>query len=266
MASSAARADRGKLVGTGDPGPISVAGREPTVFAFHGFGGTSDEVRLVTDVARVLGLAAIAPLLPGHGTHANELAKTRFADWRRAAEQAFEATAGPAIVCGLSMGSLLATHLATTYPERVRGLVLLANAFWLKSPFPALPLAAIVRFEIRDFRMPKVAADIADPEARRTHLTYGEHPVHAAADVQAAGVGMRPRLADVRAPTLIVHGARDRVCDVRNVERVRALLGARDVKTRILPRSRHIITRDLERRILAKELEDFFRSVGVTAS
>lgn len=261
MASSAAKADRGKLFGTGDPGPISVKGLEPAVLAIHGFGGTADEVRLCVNVAEELGRKALAPLLPGHGTHANYLAKTRFSDWSKAAEAALDELDAPTIACGLSLGSLLATHVAVTRPDRVKGLVLLANAFWLKSPFPAWPLAAISRFDIRDFRMPKVAADIADPEARRTHLTYGEHPVVAAATVQAAGAMMRARLAQVKVPTLIIHGQRDRVCSVTNVERVVALLGTQDVRAVILPRSRHIVTRDLERETVARELRTFFRRI-----
>jgi carboxylesterase len=261
MASSAAKADRGRLVGTGDPGPIRVSGLAPAVLAIHGFGGTADEVRLVVDVAAELGRKALAPLLPGHGTHADALAKTRFLDWSGAAEAALDELDAPTVACGLSLGSLLATHVAVTRPDRVRGLVLLANAFWLKSPFPAWPLAAVSRFKLKDFRMPKVAADIADPEARRTHLTYGEHPVVAAAAVQAAGAMMRERLREVKVPTLIVHGKRDRVCSVTNVERVVSLLGTPDVRVVYLPRSRHIVTRDVERELLAKELRSFLRGI-----
>jgi esterase/lipase len=72
---------------------------------------------------------------------------------------------------------------------------------------------------------------------------------------------MRERLAEVKVPTLILHGARDRVCSVANAERVRALLGTRDVRVVILPRSRHIITRDLERETVARELRGFFRRI-----
>ncbi len=233
----------------------------PGVLGIHGFGGTSEEVRLVVDVAAELGRKALAPLLPGHGTHADDLAKTRFSDWVLAAERSLEELGAPSIVVGLSLGSLLATHLAVTQSSKVRGLVLLANAFWLKSPFPAWPLGAVSRLGLPDFRLPKVAADIADPEARRTHLTYGEHPVRAAAEVQRAGVLMRERLQEVRVPTLIVHGKRDRVCSVANAERVRERLGSTDVRVVILPRSRHIITRDVDRDLLAKELRAFLRRV-----
>lgn len=248
------------LIGSGDPSPIEVVGRAPRVLAFHGFGGTPQEVALVTTVAASLGLGARAPLLPGHGTSVAELAAERWPSWVAAAEGELEALGddGPAVVAGLSLGSLIAAHLAATRPGRVRALILLANAAWLAAP-SSWALAAVDRFGIRDFWVPKVTSDIADPAARRDHLTYGAQPVHAAISVQRAGAIVREELARITCPVLIAHGARDRVCPVANAERVAARLGSSDQRMVILPRSRHIITRDVERELLRSELERFLR-------
>lgn len=267
MASSAEKADksRGALRGEGDPSARDLDGRNPALLGIHGFGGTPLEVELVLDVARALGRRAHLPLLPGHGTHADDLARTGFSDWLGAAERGLLGVASeraPAVVVGLSLGSLLATKLALDHPQRVRGLVLLANAFWLARPFPAWPLTLASALRLPDFRVPKVAADIADPAARRTHLTYGEQPVHAASAVQEAGARLRGELGRVRVPTLILHGARDRVCPVANAERVRARLGSPNVRVVLFPRSRHILTRDVERREVARELRRFVEELG----
>jgi carboxylesterase len=252
------------LVGDGDPSPIRVSGKGPGVLALHGFGGTPLEVELVVDVARGLGLAALAPLLPGHGTEVSDLARTRFEDWERAAGAAFDDLAdghGPLIVAGLSMGSLLAARLAARRADRTRGLVMLANALWLTAPFPAWALSAVAALRIRDFAVPKLAADIADPVARRTHLSYAAQPVHAAIEVQRGGGLVRADLPRVRCPVLIAHGARDRVCPVSNARRAAALLGSADKRVVVLPRSRHIITRDLERALLERELAGFLATL-----
>jgi carboxylesterase len=77
------------------------------VLALHGFGATPQEVLLVVDLARELGLAALAPLLPGHGTSVLDLARTRFSHWLCAAERALLQLAqehGEVIVIGSSMG------------------------------------------------------------------------------------------------------------------------------------------------------------------
>ncbi len=245
------------------PQPIRVAGNVPGVVAFHGFGGTTREIELCTEVAEEVGLAALARMLPGHGSHARELAKTRFSDWVVGAEAAYEelAAAGPVIAAGISMGALLAAHLATAHPERVRGLVMLANAAWLRPPL-AWALRAGGMLRIPDFLVRKSASDIADPEARRTQISYTADPVRAAIDLERGGRSLRERLGQVRCPTLIIHGALDQVCPVANAWRVASLLGTSDVRVVVLPRSHHIVTRDVEKSHVARELRDFYTRIS----
>lgn len=245
------------------PEPIQVAGRAPGVVAFHGFGGTTREVELCTQVAAELGLAARARPLPGHGTHARDLAKTRFADWVLGAESAYQelAASGPVIAAGLSMGSLMAAHLAIQHPDRVRGLVLLANAAWLRPSLGWL-LRVGGLIGLPDFLLKKKGSDIADDEARRTQISYNADPAHAAIDLERSARQMRERMSQIRCPTLIVHGALDRVCPVENAWRVARLLGTRDVRVVILPHSHHVVTRDVERQDVARELREFYLRIA----
>jgi len=246
------------------PAPVHLSGRTPTVLAFHGFGGTTREVELCAEVAGRVGLAARATLLPGHGSHARDLAQTRFKDWQLGAEQAFAEVAerGPVIVVGPSLGSLLAAHLAASNPGRVAGLVLLANALWLRAPFPAWALRAGDFLRLPDFMVPRGPSDIADDSTRNTQISYTADPVHAAMDVERGGRRVRAELGRVCCPTLILHGARDRVCPVSNAWRAAELLGTSDVRVVILPRSHHIVTRDVERTDVARELAEFYQRVS----
>jgi carboxylesterase len=228
--------------------------------ALHGFGGTPLEVELVVDIGRELGLRTVAPLLPGHGTHARDLAATRFPDWLRAATAAFDLVAGPgrpAFVVGLSMGALLAAHLAVSRSEHVLGLGMLANATRLTSPFPDWPLRALDRLGLTGFSIPKAGPDIADPEARATHVTYGVQPVAGGLEVLRAGERTEKILGKIRCPAFIAHGLYDHVCPVDNAERVASLLGSAEKTVLILPRSFHIATRDYDRDLLRGELRGF---------
>ncbi len=257
-------ASSGILVGEGLPSPIVRGGATPTLLALHGFGATPLDVALLCDSASHLGLACHAPLLPGHGTSVADLAPLGFRDWAAHATAVHDdlSTRGPVVVAGLSLGSLLATHVALERPATTVALMLLANAFWLTSPMPALLLEAVDRLGLPPFSVPKAGADIADPVSRRSHLTYDRQPVQAAIEVLRAGQRLRNRLPEVRVPTFIAHGTRDRVCPVRNVERVVERLGTTDVQVEILPRSRHIITRDLERVRLERAVTVFLRRVA----
>jgi carboxylesterase len=254
---------RGRLMGVGDPSPLSRPGRQPAVLAIHGFTGTPQEVALVVEVAGELGLQALAPLLPGHGTSPTDLAPMRFVDWVGAARRALHEVASPgspAIVIGLSMGAVVAMELAATEPALVRAAGFLSNAAWLAWPFPTVALDCVKLLRIPDFFMPKEASDIADPEARRTNLTYDAQPVHAAADLLRAGRRVRRSLQQIRCPVFIAHGAFDRVCPVDNARRVSDRLGTDEKTVVILPRSAHIITRDYDREVLRGELREFLKA------
>lgn len=255
------RSARGTLMGEGLALPISVAGRSPRVLAFHGFTGTPQEVALVVDVARELGLGAEAPLLPGHGGRVSELAPLRFADWLAAAEQDYVRLAerGPVVVAGLSMGALLALHLAAKYPSTTLGVIAISNAMWLNSPWPSWPLKLIDRLALPDFWLGKSAPDLGDAEQRARHLTYNAQPIRAAISLLRAGEALADELHHVKAKTLILHGALDAVAPVQNAFRVAVRLGTVEKRTVIFERSRHILTRDVERDAVRAEITRFLR-------
>lgn len=258
-----AKRPRGTLMGEGVADPIVAHGRAPRVLAIHGFSGTPQEVALVIDVARELGLGAEAPLLPGHGQRVSDLAPLRFADWLDAAERHYLrlAAQGPVIVAGLSMGALLAFHLAASHPDTTAGVIAMANAVWLKSPWPTLPMRLVDRLRLPDFWMPKSDSDLGDREQRALHLTYDAQPIRAAISLLRAGEAFSKELHKVKAPTLILHGALDTVAPVSNAWRVSVRLGSTQKRTVILPRSRHILTRDVERDVVRGEISAFLKSL-----
>ncbi|HYQ14367.1 MAG TPA: alpha/beta fold hydrolase [Polyangiaceae bacterium] len=262
---TAPKRPRGTLMGEGSPDALVVSGRAPRLLAFHGFTGTPQEVALLVDVARELGLGAEAPLLPGHGGRVAELASQRFADWLAAAEAHYTRLAadGPVIVAGLSMGALLAFHLAKNHPKTTAGVIALSNAMWLKSPWPTLPLKLIDRLRLPDFWLSKSGPDLGDAEERARHLTYNAQPIRAAISLLRAGEALAPELHRVHAPTLLLHGALDAVAPVENAHRVAMLLGALDKRTVVFERSRHILTRDVERAAVRSEIAAFLRKIAV---
>lgn len=250
------------MLGGAPFGTLDVSGRGPALLGLHGFGATTQEVDMVVDIARELGLRGLAPLLPGHGSSVLDLARMRYADWRGAAEQALHTLAREGrevIVIGSSMGSLLALDLAVDFPELVLGVGVLGSPIRLRWPYPSLALAAIARLEIPDFTTRKTGPDIRDPDARRTQVTYGEQPAHAGNEVRLAGIRVEGRLGQVTCPAFVAHGRHDHVCPVRNARLVYAKLATRpwEKELLILERSYHIITRDLDRALLRGRLVRF---------
>jgi carboxylesterase len=262
--------DRAGLVGEGDPSAISIEGdpKRPGVLAFHGFAGTPKEVRILCEGAKKMGLSASAPRLSGHTASVSDLMNVGWDDWvndaRRAVDDLAGRTNGKVVVGGLSLGALLATHVAATMPDRVTGLVALANATWLRLSTFRLPLWICGRLDLFDnrFYLPKHGADIRDDVARAAHLTYELNPIRSAIEVLRAGQVVRAELPRVRCPTLVIHGRLDRVCPVDKAYTFAQHLGTTDVEVRIMPRSGHIVSVDADRVDVARAIEAFLVRVA----
>jgi carboxylesterase len=259
----------GRLLGTGDPSAIRSDGAvgKGGLIAFHGFAGTPNEVRIMTDVAVRLELSARAPRLAGHDSDVRKLMTVGWDDWVSGATTALfelgDATGGRVVVGGLSMGALLAAHLAAEHSDRVAGLIALATATQLRMPSPQLVLRLCERLRPFDngFYVPKAGADIRNLEARRGHMTYDVTPMRSAIEVLRAGREVRARLARITCPTLVIHGALDRVCPVANAARFASALGTKDVEVAIMPRSGHIVSADADRAEVVRLIEVFTRRV-----
>jgi carboxylesterase len=188
----------------------------------------------------------------------------KFEDWLNAARSEFDQLRirGDVILAGLSLGAVIAARLAAESDTAVAGLVMLANALWLKSPYPAQWLAAAEHLHLpKSWWIPKLAPDIADQERRVEHLGYDSQPIAAAIELYRAGRETRKRLRDITCPTLVIHGALDNVCPVINVQRVTKALGTRDTHCVILEESGHIVTRDRERETVRREFAEFLQRI-----
>src|SRR5262249_39312771 len=100
----------------------------------HGFTGTPCEMRPIGERLAARGYAVSAPLLPGHGTRVEDLAPTTWEDWYATALASWQelgAKTAARVVAGLSMGALLALHLAHARPQEVSAVAALAPALEL---------------------------------------------------------------------------------------------------------------------------------------
>jgi carboxylesterase len=257
----------GRIIGT-DPGePFSSAGRAPCVLAFHGFTGTTSELRPLLDSLVDCGYAVHAPLLPGHGSNPAHLQDATFDDWVSAMKR--EVTAAQErhrhfVLCGFSLGSLVALELAIGQPEGLRGLVLLGNAVMLRAPVRAA-LRFIDRraWTLPDWYLLKLwSLDVRDP-AQKTRISgYDRNPLRAALEVYRGGRRVEPRLPLVTCPTLIIHGGKDRVCPPSNARFVARQLGTCDVDAKVYPNSAHVVTADVDRRAVADDVVRFIERVA----
>ena len=258
-----AHTDRtGKIVGSDDGKAFVRDGRSPCVVAFHGFTGTTSEIRPMLDVLAERGFAVRAPLLTGHGSHPAKLQDVTFDELVSEMQQELDAALAHhehVVVAGFSLGSLVAMELAARRPTGLLGLVLLGNALTL-SPIMSVPLGLADRagWKLGDWYFLKLwNADLAEREQRARVSAYDRDPIRAALEVYRAGVRCRQRLAAIDVPALVIHGGRDKVCPASNLELARRGLGSRAVRTKLFPRSAHMVAADVDRAEVAACVASF---------
>jgi len=247
--------------------PFELDGHDPGgdgeaigIVLVHGFTGTPFEVRYLGEHLARAGFRVRAPLLPGHGASLEELDRTTWQDWVDAVEQATISMQGGCArvaVVGQSLGGLLALHLGSRRRELV-AVGTLAAPLWLP-PLAARVAASTQRGLLRRVRrLPKLGgSDVRDRRARAENPCYDAIPTRALGQLLAFMQIVDGELPQVAPPVLVLHGARDHTapaaCAGRIAERARA------ARVRILPRSYHLIAADVERDVVAAEVEHFVR-------
>jgi pimeloyl-ACP methyl ester carboxylesterase len=211
-------------------------GEGTPIVLLHGLGSSSADwgfqVPILVARHRVL-----VPDLRGHGHSSRPRGRLTVAAMARDVAVLLTALgATPAHVVGLSLGGCVALVLALDYPAHVRSLTLV-NAF-------ARPTAAGPRGALRMFTrlgllacapMTVVAAHVASglfPRADQRELYLaavaslagGRRRTYVAALRALAGFDVRRRLGELRCPTLVIAGARDRTVPLAAKRRLHRLI------------------------------------------
>src|SRR5262244_3846160 len=125
------------------------------------------------------GFPVRAVCLAGHGTDLESLARTSWADWFASVSDGLDrlqADVPRVAIAGMSLGGLLALHLAATRPATVEGLVLCGT------PIRLVPMLARLPFVARRYATIRKAngkPDIADPAMRAASQSYPAVPLGA---------------------------------------------------------------------------------------
>ena len=229
------------------------------VLLVHGFTGTPVEMRFLGEQLADSGFRVHGMLLPGHGTRVEDLDRTSWRDWADAVEDAFDALAlscRRVAVVGQSLGGLLALHLASRRSD-VAAVGSLATPLWLEglsarvakwAASGALPFSSV----------PKLyGSDCSDPKVRRDNPAYDAIPTRGLAQLAEYMHVASDALDKISAPVLVVHGMHDHTAPVACAARIAERANA--VRVRILPRSYHLVTVDVERDIVAAEVRELLR-------
>ena len=210
------------------------------VLLIHGFTASPAEMLPLGEYLHHRGISCLGVRLAGHGTSLRDLLDTSWLDWYAAAAEGLEELdkyCDQVFVAGLSMGGLLAVLLAREYPQRLRGLSLLAPAFYPCSPF--LFLASWLRPFVKT---------IHKSERSKTYLrendlfSYPSMPLPALTQLYRLIKEGRRALPHIVHPTQIFLGKQDHTVKPASGLHLFNCLGCEKKGLIYLPNSGHILT------------------------
>lgn len=264
MVPSALRCDHGAMEFS-DRARAWHSGAHPSasgaVLLIHGFTGSPQSLRAWGEDLHSHGFEVSLPLLPGHGTTWQEMARTPWNQWYGAARQAAEELLErhtTISVGALSMGGTLALHLLAdpTLDGRISAAALVNPALKLPWYAPAAALLAPIVGSV-----PGVASDIAAPGV--IEEAYERTPLASVGQLAALQRRVRRELGQIRTPLLIATSPQDGVVDPRDSASIAAAVAGHVERMR-LPRSRHVATLDHDAPAVLERSAAFFREYART--
>ncbi|TDU00714.1 esterase/lipase [Azorhizobium sp. AG788] len=250
----------------------------------HGLGGTPVELKRIARAVHAAGHTAYCCTLAGHcGTEA-DLVATRWQDWYASVEAAFDrlsARCERVVVGGLSLGAVLALHLAARRGSDVHGLALYAPTLWYDGwamPwYRALLKVAVYTpigrryrfverepFGIRDARIrARVAAAMLGGDSAEAGLAGT--PAHALRELWRISARVRRELPEVKAPAILLHARTDDISSLRNSTHIAGRLGGIADLT-VLDDSYHIVTLDRQRNVVIERTLALMSRIGTSGA
>ncbi len=234
--------------------PFFFEGNDIGVLVSHGFTGTPQSMRFVGEALhRRGGYTVLGPLLPGHGTSPEAMARSTAHQWVGAIDEALATLRRRCrriFMTGLSMGGSLSLLMAARHAD-IAGIVPVNACVQLGSA----DLAALVFDPAAPPFIPGIGSDIQQPGV--TELAYDRTPVAALGQGLMLFTVARDLLPRVRCPVLVLQSDEDHVVPPVNGELILAGLGSTDKTLERLHRSYHVATLDHDKELIVERTHAF---------
>lgn len=247
--------------------PFFYKGNNIGCLLIHGFTGSPPELLPLGEYLAGQGYTVYAPLLAGHGTAVEDLAKTTWTDWLESATAGLRRLQKEPVefiyLIGLSMGGLLSLFIAAeeskerkritnsfSMEPHIAGVVTLNTPIFLQNRKAKLSpvLQWVYPYTAKDFDV------ISKDEADALRFAYSEIPLRGVANLVRLIRQVQKRLAQVTIPALVVQSYADETVQPASGEYlIQNLGGPRQLLW--LQKAPHLLT-------FSKEREKVFQVVG----
>ncbi len=265
------------------------------VLCLHGFTGSPAEMRPLGEYLATLGFAVEGPLLPKHGGMPHELKGATWRSWVACAHDALNGLAGrcsQVFIAGLSMGGLIALHLAASEchratcngkPSPLHGIIVMAAPTSVNDS--RTRLVRFARYFVpyyyplkgANFGDPNFRAgirqrlgvnndelDLDDPRVQKQIVESVRIPVGAIHELLELNRLVMRELPHVTTPALFIQGRKDRVIAMDSADVIASRIGSKDKRVVWYENSGHALPLEPDAPAMFEEIGAFIHTHSAT--
>ncbi len=230
----------------------------------HGFTGAPKEMRWLGEYLNREGYTVCGVRLAGHATRPEDMIRARYNDWLLSVEDGYNylrCSTERIFLLGLSMGGILSLIMASRLP--VTGVVAMSTPYKLPEDVRlkfVKPLSSVIRYLPKGKEAP--GSDWFDKAAFAQHVSYPENPLRSVAELRDLLEIMHDSLAQIKAPTLLIHSHNDDYVFRDSMDCIYERVGSLDKQKMWVEGGGHVITEDPTHDIVFKAAAEFIKRVA----
>jgi esterase/lipase/1-acyl-sn-glycerol-3-phosphate acyltransferase len=251
-----------KKTAVGKPFLLRGDSRRLGVLLIHGYMAAPLEMRELAEYLGRKGFWVYVPRVKGHGTSPEDLSQTSYSEWVASVDAAFaviHSLCDTVIVGGFSNGAGLALDLVSRVGD-VAGVFAVAPPLRLKdfsSRF--VPAVDVWNRLMKKVRLNDAQMEYVENQSENPHINYLRNPISGVRELERFMDRLKNRLADIRAPALVIQAQGDPVVNPIGSLRVFQRLGSEDKSYLLLSYDRHGIVRGEGAERVHSAVWDFIR-------
>lgn len=221
----------------------------------HGFTGSPADMKVLGEYLRNKDYGVSGLLLPGHGTTPQDLAITRWPEWFKAVEDEYlrlRENYKIVLPMGLSMGGILALHLAAKYD--VKGLVSFSAPVFLVDE----RAYHVAKMDIEFFGKERTTEEKARNLAKG-RFSYDITPTKSMVSLLELIDLVKQELSEITVPSLLIQSQDDQTVNPKSAQYLYDQLGSTVKELLWLEKSGHVITLGTEREQIFEAVELFLQ-------
>lgn len=225
----------------------------------HGLNGGLHDMKELAEFLASHGIVAVNVLLPGHGTHLQDLLSHGWSEWTAALYkelQQLREQCEQVFLVGHSLGGALCLHMAASEP--IAGIVTMcAPVYMYPWMLPAVRLVKRLTPVLPTWR-----EDVSNSEARRNYQRDSNRwtPMAPVESMLQYLPSLRTELPAVKAPALIMIAIHDHVVPARDGQAIYRMLGSQEKYLVKFRRSYHVLMKDHDQEEVFARTLDFIES------